>query len=78
VEEYHLLGCGLPPAYLLVLAETNSSTLKMEAICSSETSVETQQITQHHIPEDVTLHNHHCENLKSYVLMWRLCTTGIF
>jgi hypothetical protein len=25
-------------------------TRKMEAICSSETSVETQQTTQHHIP----------------------------
>jgi hypothetical protein len=25
-----------------------------------------QRTTQHHIPEDDTLHNHHCENLKSY------------
>jgi hypothetical protein len=33
-----------------------SSTLKMEAICSSETSVETQQTTQRHIPEDDILH----------------------
>jgi hypothetical protein len=46
----------LPPAYLLVLAEIISSTLKMEAICSSETSVVTQQITRHHIPEDDTLY----------------------
>jgi hypothetical protein len=38
----------------------------MEAICSSETSVETQRTTRHHIPEDDTLHNHGCENLKSY------------
>jgi hypothetical protein len=29
--------------------------LKMEAICSSETSVETQLTTGHHIPEDDTL-----------------------
>jgi hypothetical protein len=57
----------LPPAYLLVLAEIISSTLKMEAICSSETSVATQQTTRRHIPEDDTLHNHLCENLKSYV-----------
>jgi hypothetical protein len=42
------------------------STLKMGAICSSETSVETQRTTQLHIPEDDTLHNHRCENLKSY------------
>jgi hypothetical protein len=45
-----------------------SSTLKMKAICSSETSVETQCTTRRHIPEDDTLHNHHCENLKSYKL----------
>jgi succinate dehydrogenase/fumarate reductase cytochrome b subunit len=41
--------------YLLVLAEIISSTLKMEAICSSETSVVTQQTTRRHIPEDDTL-----------------------
>jgi hypothetical protein len=34
-----------------------SSTLKMEAICSSETSVDTQRTTRRHIPEDDTLHN---------------------
>jgi hypothetical protein len=39
---------------LLLLAEIISSTLKMEAICSSETSVDTQQTTQRHIPEDDT------------------------
>jgi hypothetical protein len=36
-------------------AELISSTLKMEAICSSETSVETQRTTQRHTPEDDTL-----------------------
>jgi hypothetical protein len=41
--------------HLLVLAEIISSTLKMEAICSSETSVATQQTTRRHIPEDDTL-----------------------
>jgi hypothetical protein len=45
----------LPPAYLLVLAEIISSTLKMEAICSSKTRVATQQTTWRHIPEDDTL-----------------------
>jgi hypothetical protein len=58
----------LPPAYLLVLAEIISSTLKMEAIFSSETSVSTQQTTRRYIPEDDTLHNHRCKNLKSYKL----------
>jgi hypothetical protein len=41
--------------------------LKMEAICSSRTSVDTQRTTRRHIPEDDTLHNHRCENLKSYI-----------
>jgi hypothetical protein len=53
-------------AYLLVLAEIISSILKMETICSSGTLVATQQTTRRHIPEDDTLHNHRCENLKSY------------
>jgi hypothetical protein len=45
----------LHSACLLVLAEIISSTLKMEAIPSSETSVVTQQTTRRHIPEDDTL-----------------------
>jgi hypothetical protein len=39
----------------------------MEAICSSETSVDTQRTTRSYIPEDGTLHNNRCENLKSYI-----------
>jgi hypothetical protein len=45
----------LSPAYLQVLAEIISLTLNMEAICSSETSVATQQTTRRHIPKDCTL-----------------------
>jgi hypothetical protein len=41
----------------------------MEAICFSETSVETQRTARRHIPEDDTLHNHRCENLKSYKIL---------
>jgi hypothetical protein len=33
------------------------STLKMEAICSSKTSADFYQATQHYIPEDRNLHN---------------------
>jgi hypothetical protein len=44
------------------------STLKTEVICSSDTSVDTQRTTLRYIPEDDTLHNYRCENLKSY--MW--------
>jgi hypothetical protein len=39
---------------LPVLGELISSTLKMEAICSSETSVETQRAKRRHFPEDVS------------------------
>jgi hypothetical protein len=39
----------------------------MEAICSSETSVDTQRTTRRYIPEDGTPHNHRCENLKFYI-----------
>jgi hypothetical protein len=62
---YHLC---LPPAFTLVFAQLILSTLQMEAICSSETSVDTQRTTRHYIPEDGTLHNHYCENFKS--LFW--------
>jgi hypothetical protein len=41
------------------------STLKMEGICSSETSVHTRS-TRRHIPEDGILHSHRRENPKSY------------
>jgi hypothetical protein len=39
----------------------------MEAVSSSETSVATQQTTRRRIPEDDTLHNHRCKNLKSSI-----------
>jgi hypothetical protein len=41
------------------------STLKMEAICSSETSV-IPGFIQLHIPENDILHSHRYQNLKSY------------
>jgi hypothetical protein len=40
----------------------------MEAIYSSETSVDFERNTQRYIPEDSTLHNHRCEDLKSYIV----------
>jgi hypothetical protein len=53
----------LSPAFTLVSCSANSN-LKMKAICSSETSV----VFHIHIPEDSTLLNHRCENLKSYTV----------
>jgi hypothetical protein len=44
------------------------SALKMEAIYSSETSVDFQRTTRRYIPVDSILRNHGCENLKSYVV----------
>jgi hypothetical protein len=63
-------GRGIPPATRLLVGLLDfSSTLKMEALCSSETPIATQRTTRRHIPEDDTLHNHRCENLKSYILL---------
>jgi hypothetical protein len=42
-------------------------TLKMEAVCSSETSY-FLWTTQHYNQEDCTLHSHYCENFKSNVV----------
>jgi hypothetical protein len=66
-EEYLLMGYGLPPAFTLVSCLAYSI-LKKEMICSSETSVNFQRTTQRYIPEDRTLRNQCCENLKSYKL----------
>jgi hypothetical protein len=38
----------------------------MEAICSSETSVDFQRTTLRDISEDSTLRNRRCDNLQSY------------
>jgi hypothetical protein len=35
--------------------------------CSSETSVDFQRTTWRYSPENRTLHNHRCENLKFYM-----------
>jgi hypothetical protein len=52
-------------AFTLVSCLAYSSTLKMEAT-SSKTLVGFQQTTRYYISENRNLHNHHCENLKSY------------
>jgi hypothetical protein len=40
--------------------------LHFRAICSSDTSVDTQRTSRRYVPEHGTLHNHRCENLISY------------
>jgi hypothetical protein len=49
-----------------------SSTLKLEAICSSETPVDIQRTTLHYIPEDINLHNPCWGNPKSYNVLTAL------
>jgi hypothetical protein len=50
----------------------------MEAIRSSETSGTTQRTTRRHIPEEDTLQNHRCENLKSYGFLFVNLTPSNF
>jgi hypothetical protein len=49
----------------------------MEAICSSEKSVDFQRTIQRYIPEDSTLHNHCSEYLQSYMLLPKLSFSKI-
>jgi hypothetical protein len=59
-------GLQSSSAFTLISYLAYSLTLKMEATCSSKMSVDFEWTTQRYIPEDRTLHNHCCENLKSY------------
>jgi hypothetical protein len=65
--------CFLAPCGLLVVFQrfggktaSISSGLNMEAICSSETLVNSQNMTRRN-PKDNYLSSHHRENLKSYM-----------
>jgi hypothetical protein len=50
----------------------------MEAICSSETSANFQRTTRRDVPQDRTLYNHRCENLKSYLVIYTSGTDELF
>jgi hypothetical protein len=63
---YIIRNFGKPPAFTLVSCSAYSPTLRIEAICSSKTSVNFQRTTWRYITEDGTLHNHRCENLRWY------------
>jgi hypothetical protein len=60
----------LPPAFTLVSCSVWSSTLKMETIYSSDTSVDFQRTTRRYIPENSTLRNHRGEDLRSYTALY--------
>jgi hypothetical protein len=60
----------LANSFMQASALVYSSTMKMEATCSSETLADFQ--LRHYIPKERTLHNHRCENLKSYTILYRV------
>jgi hypothetical protein len=68
----------LAACFTLVSCLGYYSTMKMEATCSSETSVDFQPTTRRYIPEDRTLHNHRCENDRSYTLILNVCVKSVF
>jgi hypothetical protein len=70
----HCGGRLLADFFMLVSCLNYSSTLKMKATCSSKTSSDFKRTTRRYSPEDRTLHNHRCENLRSYI-SW-LVSTG--
>jgi hypothetical protein len=50
---------------------TYSSNIKMEPICSSETSADFYGTTWHYTQEDINLHSHFCESLK-FIISWKV------
>jgi hypothetical protein len=56
------VGC----CQLLVSGMVYSPAMQTEATCYSETSADFLRITRQYIPEDIYIHNHLSENLKSY------------
>jgi hypothetical protein len=71
----------LPSDFMLASFSAYFSTPKMDAIYSFDTSVEFQHTTKRYVPEDSTIHDHRCENLKSYLAptvedwFWTIFTT---
>jgi hypothetical protein len=66
-EEYRVLGYN---------ALQSVESQPMEAMWSYETSVDLRRTARHYIPEDYTLPNHRCENLKFYKNVMALRSTG--
>jgi hypothetical protein len=63
----------MSPSELVCFFGIFFDSLKVEAPYSSETSVDFKRTTRCYIPEDITLHNHCCENLKSHIkgsILW--------
>jgi hypothetical protein len=67
IEGYAKRATSMNDITSYVSCSAYSAKLKMEAICSSETSVGFQRTIQRKIPEERTLHNHRFEDVKSYM-----------
>jgi hypothetical protein len=64
-------GCLLAMRFARFPSFACSSTLKMEATCSSETSVDFERTTRHCSLEDSTLHgNGHCSKEYCHTALW--------
>jgi hypothetical protein len=50
----------------------------METICFCETSVDFQRTTWRYTLKDSTLHNHRCENTKSYIVIISVHTVAFW
>jgi hypothetical protein len=57
--------------FMVVPCLAYSLTLKMEATCFSDMSVDFQWTTWRYIPDDRTLHNHCSENLNFFYDMFQ-------
>jgi hypothetical protein len=70
-------GARRAACLLLVSCFAYTSTLKMEAICSSESSIDSNQTTRCYIPECRNFHSQSCENLKSsnFILYFEISCT---
>jgi hypothetical protein len=66
---------GWPLAFTLVSCSAYSRTLKTEAICSFETSVNFQRTTRRYIPEDTFLHKGSISELRTWHSMIRQDTS---
>jgi hypothetical protein len=67
---FHIQGSSMKQekvtSFMLVVCLAYILTMKLEATCSSETSDDFQRNTRRYIPENRTLNNRRCVNLKSY------------
>jgi hypothetical protein len=66
-QRRHQREAGSKQSWCMVVSSSAYSwTLYVEGRCSSETSVDFQRTKRRYITKDGILHNHRCDNLRSY------------